>query len=65
MRMCPPRTNTHMPMGELDNYDEEMKINCPMGDDYQLMLDHVICGEHGLLYIDTFLKEIFASETVN
>ncbi|MBQ2797235.1 MAG: hypothetical protein IJF01_05850 [Tidjanibacter sp.] len=48
-------------MGELD-YSE--KQNCLSGNEEELFLEHVVCGEHELLYLDTCLREIFA-QTVN
>lgn len=48
-------------MGEID-YKE--KQNCWQGDDEDLFLYHVVCGEYELLYLDTYLRETFA-QTVN
>lgn len=52
-------------MGEFDYRYNESKINCQANEDEDLLLDHVICGEHELLYIDSCLREVFASSTVN
>ena len=45
-----------MPMGELDY---ENKTNCLQGDDEELLMRHVICDEHELLFLDTVLRECF------
>lgn len=47
-----------MPMGEID-YDERNMTNCFLGDDEELLLRHVICDEHELLFLDTLLRECF------
>lgn len=51
-------------MGEID-YKFEQKINCPPGEEYSLLCSEVVCGDAELLYLDTFLREIFSPETVN
>ena len=48
-------------MGEID-YEE--KQNCWTGNEEDMFLEHVVCGEHELLYLDTYLREMFA-QTVN
>ena len=52
-----------MPMGEID-YDEKDKTNCFLGDDEELLMRHVICDEHELLFLDTLLRECF-TQAVN
>lgn len=44
-------------MGEID-YDKN-KTNCFQGDDEELLMRHVICDEHELLFLDTLLRECF------
>lgn len=48
-------------MGDLD-YNE--KQNCSLGNEEEMFLNHVVCGEYDLLYLDTYLRETF-SRTVN
>ena len=48
-------------MGDFD-FDE--KQNCLTGNDEDLLLEHVVCGEHELLYLDAYLREMF-TPTVN
>lgn len=43
-------------MGEID-YEKDN--SCFVGEDYELLLGHVICGEHELLFLDTLLGECF------
>lgn len=51
-------------MGEID-YKYDKKINCPPGEEETLLYEQVICGDAELLYLDTYLRELFAPETVN
>lgn len=44
-------------MGEMDYTKEK---NCWNGDDEELLMNHVICEEHELLFLDTLLRECFA-----
>lgn len=44
-------------MGEID-YAKE--TNCWNGEDEALLMQHVICEEHELLFLDTLLRECFA-----
>lgn len=46
-----------LPMGEIDY---ENKVNCSKGEDYALLLQHVVCEEPELLFLDTLLRECFA-----
>lgn len=48
-------------MGEIDYSKEE---NCLIGEDYHLLMQHVICEEPELLFLDALLSECFA-KTVN
>lgn len=48
-------------MGEID-YDG--KQNCLTGNEEEMFLEHVVCGEHEILYLDAYLREVFA-QTVN
>lgn len=41
-------------MGELD---DKMGYSCP--DEEDLFLSEVICGEHELLFLDSYLRDIF------
>ncbi len=53
-------------MGYLDNYNDENKVNCLSGaDEDKLLYESVICGDHELLYLDTYLRELFAPKAVN
>ena len=52
-------------MVNLDNYNENQKITCPACEDDALMYESVICGDAELLYLDTFLREVFSTTTVN
>lgn len=45
-----------LPMGEID-YSEK---NCSEGEDYKLLMHHVVCEEPELLFLDTVLSECFA-----
>ena len=49
-------------MGEIDYAKTE---NCSAGEDYELLMSHVICEEPELLFLDTLLGECFASKAVN
>lgn len=44
-------------MGEIDY---ENKVNCSTGEDYALLMQHVVCEEPELLFLDTLLSECFA-----
>lgn len=44
-------------MGEFDYAKEE---NCSKGEDYTLLMQHVIQEEPELLFLDTLLSECFA-----
>ena len=48
-------------MGEID-YDEKNMTNCFLGDDEELLLRHVICDEHELLFLDSWLREILTTK---
>lgn len=49
-------------MGEIDYAKTE---NCSAGEDYELLMSSVICGEHELLFLDTLLGEYLATKAVN
>ena len=49
--------NRKLPMGEIDYSKKE---NCSNGEDYALLMQHVICEEPELLFLDTLLSECFA-----
>lgn len=53
--------NHKLPMGDIDYSKEE---NCLIGEEYHLLMQHVICEEPELLFLDTLLSECFA-KTVN
>lgn len=48
-------------MGEIDYKN---KLNCSESEDYELLMSHVICEEHELLFLDSLLIDLFA-EAVN
>ncbi len=50
-------------MVDFDN--NKQMINCPACEDEALMYESVICGDAELLYLDTLLREILSSKTVN
>lgn len=54
-------TKNILPMGEID-YDG--KQNCLTGNEEDMFLEHVVCGEHEILYLDAYLREVF-TPTVN
>ena len=42
----------------MEDFDEKALLNA---DEEELMMSHVICGEHELFYLDAYLKEVFRS----
>ncbi len=46
-------------MGEID---EVKKTNCNRSEDEELLMRHVICEEHELLFLDTWLRETFTQQ---
>lgn len=46
-------------MGDMDYSKND---NLFRGEDYELLLSHVVCEEPELLFLDTVLKECFARE---
>lgn len=54
--------NLNLPMEEMDTREE---FESPHYIDYDDMLEHVIQGDHQLLYLDTYLREAFAQDNSN
>lgn len=49
-----------MPMEEMDT--NTLKFDSPYHIDYDDLLEHVIQNDHELLYLDTYLHDVFSIE---
>lgn len=59
----PPYVKNQKPMDELDTVLEpDQAINQIGGSDHELLMEHVYQEDHELMYIDTFLSELFKKE---
>ena len=45
--------------------DTNTQFESPHHVDYDDMLEHVIQDDHELLYLDTYLREVFSEEETN
>ena len=46
----------------MEEMDTNARFESPHHVDYDDLLEHVIQGDHELLYLDTYLREAFAGE---
>lgn len=49
----------------MEEMDTNVQFESPHHIDYDDMLEHVIQGDHELLYLDTYMREVLSGENSN